>query len=56
MWGFGVLGNGYKRVFTRKKDAEKLGVPLIIREFGACHDIEVCVREINQVGDTLNKD
>jgi hypothetical protein len=40
-----------KRVGTRVKDAEKLGVPLILSEFGSCLNSESCVTEINQVGD-----
>ena len=34
------------RVNTREEDAKALGVPLIISEFGACLDSEVCAREI----------
>lgn len=36
----------YKRVNTRQEDAQKLGVPLIISEFGACLDGPSCVQEI----------
>jgi len=35
----------------RIKDAKSLNVPLMITEFGACYNSEVCVREINQVLD-----
>ena len=38
-----------KRLKTRAKDAERLGIPLIVSEFGACMDSEVCAREIKQV-------
>jgi hypothetical protein len=39
----------FKRISTRAEDARKLGVPLIISEFGACLDSDVCAREIDQV-------
>ena len=38
-----------KRIMTREKDAERLGLPLMISEFGACHDSDTCAREISQV-------
>lgn len=36
-----------KRLKVRSEDAKRLGIPLIISEFGACLDSEVCVREIS---------
>ena len=31
---------------ARSKDADRLGVPLIMSEFGACTDLEPCVTEV----------
>jgi aryl-phospho-beta-D-glucosidase BglC (GH1 family) len=44
----------FKRISTRAEDARKLGVPLIISEFGACLDSDECVREINQVAEACD--
>lgn len=41
----------HRRMNQRIKDAKSLNVPLMITEFGACYNSEVCVREINQVLD-----
>jgi endoglycosylceramidase len=38
-----------KRIGTRKADADRLGVPLIISEFGACLTEAPCTQEIRQV-------
>jgi hypothetical protein len=38
-------------VSTRSDDAKKLGIPLVISEFGACMDSENCAREIDQVAE-----
>lgn len=46
----------YRRVHTRQEDAEKLGVPLIISEFGACLDGPSCVQEITQVGQVCDEE
>ena len=35
------------RIGTRKNDAERLGVPLMITEFGACLTEGPCTQEIN---------
>jgi len=43
-----------KRVGTRSKDAERLGLPLIISEFGACLGTPACVTEITQVAETCD--
>lgn len=43
-----------KRLKTRSADATRLGIPLIISEFGACLDSEVCFRENSQVGDVCD--
>ena len=32
-----------KRIQTRDQDAQELGIPLIISEFGACYGTEACV-------------
>lgn len=44
----------YKRVGTRSKDAARLGVPLMITEFGACLTDEPCTMEIRQVGEVCD--
>ena len=44
----------HKRVDTRAKDAERLGVPLVITEFGACLTEGPCTQEINQVADVAD--
>jgi len=36
-----------KKLGKRDEDAKRLGIPLIISEFGACLDSEVCVTEIS---------
>jgi len=38
-----------KRIQTRTEDARKLGIPLIITEFGTCTQSKVCNREIQIV-------
>mmetsp|Transcript_4713 Transcript_4713/g.8048 ORF Transcript_4713/g.8048 Transcript_4713/m.8048 type:complete len:413 (+) Transcript_4713:394-1632(+) len=43
------------RIMTRAEDAKKLQIPLMITEFGACYDSEVCAREIRQVADYSDK-
>jgi hypothetical protein len=40
---------------ARSKDAERLGVPLIMSEFGACTDLDACVTEVKQVTDACDK-
>ena len=44
-----------KRIGQRAKDAERLGVPLVITEFGACLTEGPCSQEINQVGDVADE-
>lgn len=41
---------------ARVADAERLGVPLFISEFGACLDSDSCATEITQVTDTCDQD
>lgn len=36
-------------------DAEKIKAPLMISEFGACGDSDVCEREITQVLDQCDR-
>lgn len=43
-----------KKIGKRVADAERLGIPLFISEFGACMDTESCVTEITQVADTCD--
>ena len=43
------------RIFTRALDAERLQIPLLISEFGACFGTEECFREITQVADACDK-
>jgi len=38
-----------KRIGTRRRDADELGLPLIISEFGACLTEAPCTQEIRQV-------
>lgn len=38
-----------RRVEQRSQDAQRLGVPLIFSEFGACMGTEACIQEINLV-------
>lgn len=40
-----------QRIGKRSADAARLGVPLLMSEFGACLDSEACAREIMQVAD-----
>jgi len=42
------------RVEQRTKDADRLGVPLIISEFGACSNSEACAAEITSVADACD--
>ena len=44
-----------KRIGQRAKDSERLGVPLVITEFGACLTEAPCSQEINQVGDVADE-
>ena len=44
-----------KRIGQRSEDATKLGVPLVITEFGACLTEGPCSQEINQVGDVADE-
>ena len=39
----------YNRIGTRSQDAERLGIPFMLTEFGACMDGEECSTEIRQV-------
>lgn len=43
-----------KRIGQRSLDAQRLGVPLMITEFGACLTEGPCSQEINQVGDVCD--
>ena len=43
-----------KNLRTRDQDAQRLGVPLIFSEFGACLDSQQCVIEISQVTDACD--
>jgi endoglycosylceramidase len=43
------------RVGTRSKDAKRLGVGLIISEFGACSASDACVTEINSVTEVCDE-
>jgi hypothetical protein len=44
-----------KRIGTRSQDAEKLGIPLFISEFGACLDSDACATEVTQVADVCDE-
>jgi len=43
-----------KRIGQRAKDSQRLGVPLVITEFGACLTEGPCSQEINQVADVAD--
>lgn len=43
-----------QRITTRDQDAKKLGIPLIISEFGACMDSDNCAREVDQVAEVCD--
>lgn len=45
----------HSNVGQREADAHRLGVPLVISEFGACMDSDACAREIQQVADTCDE-
>jgi hypothetical protein len=36
---------------TREEDAKRMGVPMIVTEFGACINTENCAAEINSILD-----
>lgn len=38
-----------RRMKIRAKEAEDLKMPLMISEFGACYNTQVCINEILQV-------
>lgn len=40
---------------TRAADAKRLGIPVILSEFGSCLDTDECATEIQQVSDTADK-
>ena len=44
-----------RRMDRRVKDAKLIKAPLMISEFGACFDSDVCVREINDVMDQCDE-
>ena len=44
-----------KRIGTRSRDAERLGLPLHITEFGACLTEGPCTQEIRQVTEVADK-
>lgn len=44
-----------KRLKRRNADAERLGIPLFMSEFGACMDTAECAREIRQVADACDE-
>ena len=44
-----------ERIKIRDQDAKKLGLPLIISEFGSCLNSEQCATEVTQVTDLCDK-
>jgi hypothetical protein len=44
-----------KKVLRRQQDAQNLGVPLIITEFGYCYDSDSCAMEINLVTEACDE-
>ena len=49
------LGWHQKRFSQRTADAKRMGIPLIISEFGSCMDTDSCYTEIKQVADTADE-
>jgi len=45
----------HRRLDTRAKDAERLGVPFIVTEFGACLTEGPCTQEITQVAQVADE-
>lgn len=43
-----------RRVKQRAEDADRLGVPLFLSEFGACYDTDECAMEIGLVADACD--
>lgn len=39
----------------RNQDAQKLGIPFILSEFGACLNTEECATEIRQIADVSDE-
>lgn len=49
-------GNWHReRLERRSKDAKRLGVPLMMSEFGACMDTDECAREVRQLANEADK-
>lgn len=44
-----------KKIGQRAMDAKRLGIPLIISEFGACVEKESCTREIEQIAEVCDE-
>lgn len=44
-----------RRMKMRAKEAESLQIPLMISEFGACYNSQVCINEILQVVELSEK-
>ena len=44
-----------RKINTRKKDGNRLGVPLMVSEFGACSGSIACFEEIKNVGDACDE-
>ena len=45
----------YRKMGTKKKDANRLGVPIMISEWGACSDSLACAAELNNVQDVMDE-
>ena len=44
-----------QRIYTRRDDAERYGVPLFISEFGGCLNTPDCAQEIKTVADVCDE-
>ena len=44
-----------KKLATRKRDASRLKVPIMISEWGACSDSLACATELNNVQDVMDE-
>jgi hypothetical protein len=45
----------HRKMKLRKEDADRLGVPIMISEWGACSSSDTCFREMNNVQDVMDE-
>jgi endoglycosylceramidase len=44
-----------RKLLARKNDANRLGVPIMISEWGACSGSQTCYDELNNVADVMDE-